>query len=138
MSRFSLAWIGIVSLATIGCGDSALPPPNAMSQGPEHKVVVDLAALGIDPATHVAGSRKAEEEAAMARLLALYSPEQAQQVAHLFAMADSMGWGIYYERIENEEEARLLSVIHTIRTADQKAKDRELLAQRGLRFERKK
>ena len=134
MSRVSV--LAIISSAAIGC-DFRGPtpsPPNAMPQGP-YEVRVDLAALGIDPLTHVAGSRKADEEAAMARLLALYSPEEAQNLARDL---DENAPGRIYAVDDNEEAARLISIIYAIRDADQTAKTREMLARRGLRIERRR
>jgi len=131
MVRISVALVGgLISFTIFGCDPrpvalpsrDAMPQGYAMSQGPTYDVVVDFAALGIDTRTHVVGSRKADEDAAMVRLLALYPPEQAKLVEQ--ELDPNAPWTIY--SVEgNEEAARLISIIYTIREADALAEARQ-------------
>lgn len=130
MSRVSLA---LLAALTMGCDSHPAPsPPPDDDQRPPYNVVPDPAALGIDPRTHVAGSRKADEEAALARLRVKY-PDAARALEE----ADSLGGGVYAVD-GNEEAARLLSIIYTIRNADGEAERQEKLQAlaRRLRFEK--
>ncbi|MGH2609057.1 MAG: hypothetical protein ACRDHF_08200 [Tepidiformaceae bacterium] len=130
MSRIS---VGLLVALMMGCDSHPAPSPPPDDQGPTYSVVPDPAALGIDPSTHVAGSRKADEEAALARLRTLY-PEAVRALAE----ADSIGGGVYAVD-GNEEAARLLSIIYAIRNADGEAERREKLQDlsRRLRFEKR-
>ncbi len=129
MSRVSLA---LLAALTMACDSDSAPAPPPEDPGLTY-VQGDLAALGIDPATHVPGSRKADELAALAKLDALIPGTAAE-------LADSAPGRIY--AVEgNEEAARLTGIIYAIRDADQAARARELRVEMarklGLRFERK-
>jgi len=127
MARVSLV---LLAALTMACDSHPGPSPPPDEQGPTYEVRPDPASLGIDLQTHVAGNRKADEEAALSRLRALY-PDAARALEE----TDSLG-GAIYAVDGNEEAAQLLAVIYAIRNADGEAEHRakmEALRQR-LRF----
>lgn len=119
--RLALTSIG-AALAQLAC-DRAAPTGDghlASPEGPRYSVNADPAQFGIDLKTHVPGSRRADEEQAIARLHALHpTPEGRRETQWLLDPDNNVR---IYVFDDNPEEARLWSLIYAIRDADHHAR----------------